>query len=202
MPVIYETRWFRRCWSWVRREEESTGAAYWATFEPSFSQIDEAMNSILSELTSEDWEIKSVMPLTAARTFVEGLRNNAGLLNSTWGGGYGFGAAFTCGVVILCQRRLDLTEEELNRYRAVQAEQAAEAHAAGLKAERQARMERGELGPTGAERIRQMPIEEIGGLWSRRQRYGFAGTVYDTQAEAIAAREEMARKAEQDEQGG
>jgi hypothetical protein len=191
MPHIFETRWFRRHWGLVVTEQSSKGHAHWATYEPNWKKIDEVMNALLAEIGRDEWEIKSVIPLTSSRTYVEGLINNHGMFQNTWGAGYGYGAPYAEGVVLICQRRVELTEAEYAEWRAAKEAKARQA------AEEKAAAQRAEERKAAAKAIRDTPIENVSGGLFARARYRFDGVEYDDNAAAMAAREEKARQAEE-----
>jgi len=195
MPCVFETRWFRRHWGYVLTNQSEGGNASWATYEPNWKKIDEVMNGLMADLGEDGWEIKSVVPLVSSRSYTQALTNSTGTFQSAWGAGYGYAAPYVEGVVVLCQRRTEMTDMKHAEWKAAKAAEArrvAEQDAAekAASAALEARKE-------AAKAIRDRAIENVStGLFSR-PRFRFDGVEYDDNAAAVQAREEMARRVEE-----
>jgi hypothetical protein len=157
--------------------------------EPDVEALHASLRDLMDELADDNWEIKSVVPLTAcffqteilvnAETGLRGrMREQMGFNTEAVGGGLAFAAPFTVGVLVLAQRPRDATDAELAASRQARADRAAEAERAASRA-------------AEAERIRKEDIDEVSaGLFSAKFR--FRGVTYKTIEEARAAREKLA----------
>lgn len=187
MPVVYETKYIRRDFGW---DGEST-SKFGGRVVPAYKSIDKLMNALVDELNGERWEIKSIIPLTASSYYCEGNSGGYGTLPLT--GGAGYGAAVTCGVMILCQRATEMSAEEFATREATLKAAAEEKRAA--EAVRQAAAAKVKAGKDAIAAIRAEDIEVVHkGLFKAKFAYG--GVEYASIDEAKAAREAKAIAAE------
>lgn len=118
MPQIIETMSRRVHWGWVATNTGSKGHSDWGNIEADWNSIDSKMSDLAATLNDEGWEIRSVVPLTGSRYYTTALTNQEGM-SSTWGAGYGYGAGYTEGVIVLCQRWVEISQEEADRRQAI-----------------------------------------------------------------------------------
>ena len=182
MPTVYETKWFRRHWGWRRTNRKDTKSGEYGFMEPDREKIDKVMSDLTDTLNNEGWEIKSAIPLTSSEYSTTALSNVAGF-QSTWGAGYGYGAGYTDGVILICQRATEISEEESATRRA--------ASIAKLEAEaRQAAAKK-----AGAA-VREEEIQIVSKGMFKADAYRYEGVEYASRANAEAKREAKAVAAE------
>ena len=183
MPVVYETRWFRRHWGWKRTNTKSTKTTEYGVMEANWEAIDTQMRELSDELNMDGWEIKSVIPLISSEYQTHALLNSTGAFQGAWGGGHGYGAAYSDGIVLLCQRAIEMSAEQ---YAARQGEiadrKALKLRQAALKQE--------------ATAIRAEVIEPVSKGVFKGSTYRYGGVEYATESEAAAVREARARDRE------
>jgi len=82
---------------------------------PNIRSVEREIEQLCEDLSNEGWEIKSVVPLVSAGVYGTGLTNSTQEVFSahSWGGGYGYGASFTTGVVIIIQKWIEVNVHEL-----------------------------------------------------------------------------------------
>jgi len=159
MPRIYETKWFRRHFGRERTDNKLI------TFGANQTDIDTAMREVLAELENE-WEIKSIVPIIASIQYSP----------ATHGGvhpGY-ITLPYTDGILIVCQRSFEISEEEL----------AVRKQAAIEKKDRENRMKRAAAILTESIEVRKALLG--------RTKYVWRGIEFDTEAEALRRRDEEA----------
>lgn len=80
-----------------------------------FSAADKSIQNLCGILTGEGWEIKSVIPLISGMVFGTALVNKEiSIMNvKSYGGGYGYGASFTEGVIVLAQKWVEENNDQL-----------------------------------------------------------------------------------------
>lgn len=138
------------------------------------------MTELVDTLTDDDWEIKSVIPLTSSEYFTEGLSNTSGPFSGSWGGGYGYGAPYTDGVVVICQRATEVSVEEINcRQQA-----------------REDKKSRQVAAQKAADVIRLEPISALNKGLFKADTFLYDGIEYLTHDEAVAKREAKASAAQ------
>ena len=180
-----ETRYVRREWGYTQLTYGASGASYSGEVAPNRSRLDEELGALARELSQEDWEIKSVMPITASPYFTEAFQNRVGLVTSEWAGGFAFAASIVVGIVVLCQRNISVSEEE---WKSARQSKEAEREMARLRKAREAGafLIKNVLAQTGIERV-------SAGLWGTR--FKVFDTEYDTFEKADSAREAAAAQA-------
>ena len=179
MPTVYETKWFRQHWGWKRTERNNTKSGDYGFMNPDWDSIDKVMNDLADTLNNEGWEIKSAIPLISSEYSTTGLTNSTGVFQGQWGGGYGYGAGYTDGVILICQRATEISDEESATRRA--------ARVAKLEAEaRQAAAKK-----AGAA-IREEEIQIVSKGMFKADAYRYDGVEYGSRADAEAKREAKA----------
>lgn len=179
MPQVIETMSRRVHWGWVSTNTGRSGHSDWGNIEADWNTIDGKMNELANALTEEGWEIRSVVPLVGSRFYTEGLTNRDGV-STSWGAGYGYGAAYTEGVVVMCQRWVEISQEEHDRRQQRRAESARARAAAQAAKERQ----------DAHDQVMAKSIDRKG-LFDAN--YVFDGQTYGSKAEAEAARARLAK---------
>ena len=53
MPTVYETKWFRRHWSWKRTGVKNTKSGEYGFMEPDWEKIDKVMTDLTDSLNNE-----------------------------------------------------------------------------------------------------------------------------------------------------
>ena len=183
VPTVYETKWFRQHWSFKRTGVQSKPTFDRGFLEPDWDKIDKVMNDLTDTLNNEGWEIKSAIPLISSEYSTTGLTNSTGVFQGQWGGGYGYGAGYTDGVILICQRATEISEEESATRRA--------ARVAKLEAEaRQAAAKK-----AGAA-VREEEIQIVSKGMFKSDAYRYEGVEYASRADAEAKREAKAVAAE------
>jgi hypothetical protein len=115
MPQLLETRMFRLNWGNAHSSEQKGKTGESGIIEARQDELDASMARVLAEINDGGWEIKASLPLSASEfstQVVQPQRNAAGYVTS-------FAAPFTDGVVLLCQRHREMSEES---YAAIMAE--------------------------------------------------------------------------------
>ena len=113
MPAIFETAMFRAHWGYTRTEPQKnkkTGDI--GVVEPNVRAIEEELASIMVQIEQGNWEIKSTLPLIASEYATHSTINKQ--MDQSYAFGHAYGAAFTDGIIFLCQRKIDLSEDEFN----------------------------------------------------------------------------------------
>ena len=179
MPTVYETKWFRKHWGWKRTNTKDTKSTDYGFMVPDWERIDKVMSDLTDTLNNEGWEIKSAIPLISSEYSTTGLTNSTGVFQGQWGGGYGYGAGYTDGVILICQRATEISDEESATRRA--------ARVAKLEAEaRQAAAKK-----AGAA-IREEEIQIVSKGMFKADAYRYDGVEYGSRADAEAKREAKA----------
>jgi len=82
-----------------------------------FSAVDESIRHLCDILTNEGWEIKSIIPLISGMVFGTALLNNQISIMDvkSYGGGYGYGASFTEGVIVLAQKWVEENNDQIKK---------------------------------------------------------------------------------------
>lgn len=183
MPTVYETKWFRQHWSWKRTNAKVTKSSDYGILEPDWERIDKTMNDLAALLNNEGWEIKTAIPLISSEYSTTGLWNTTGLLQGVWGGGYGYGAGYTDGIILICQRATEISDEEnASRQKARSDRLVAEARQTAAK----------EAGAA----VRQEQLELVSKGMFKADAYRYDGVEYASRADAEAKREAKAVEAE------
>ncbi len=172
MPAIFETTMFRAHWGFTRVEPQKnkkTGDI--GVVEPNVRAIEDELTNTMAQIEQGNWEIKSTLPLIASEYTTHSTVNKQ--MDQSYAFAYGYGAPFTDGIIFLCQRKIEMSEDEF-----AAREQARLVHEAVRKAERIKAFET------------EFPISEkrklLGGTL-----YIFKGKEYTTKAAAEADREDM-----------
>ncbi len=113
MPTVFETTMFRAHWGFSRVEpNKNKKPTETGVIEPNVRVIEEELAGIMLQIQHGNWEIKSTVPLIASEYATHSLVNKQ--LDQSYAVGWGYGAAFTDGILFLCQRKIEVTEEEFN----------------------------------------------------------------------------------------
>jgi hypothetical protein len=183
VPTVYETKWFRKHWGWRRTNRNNTKSGDYGFMEPDWEKIDKTMNDLTDTLNNEGWEIKTTIPLISSEYSTTGLSNSAGAFQGSWGGGYGYGAGYTDGVILICQRATEISEEESAVRKKARADRlAAEARQAAAN----------EAGAA----VRKEQIEIVSKGMFKADAYRYEGVEYASRVDAEAKREAKAVAAE------
>jgi hypothetical protein len=111
MPAIFETTMFRAHWGFTRIEPQKnkkTGDI--GIVEPNVRAIEDELASVMAQIEQGNWEIKSTLPLIASEYATHSTINKK--MDQSYAFGYGYGAAFTDGIIFLCQRKIEVSEDE------------------------------------------------------------------------------------------
>ena len=117
MPAIYETMTFRAHWGFTRSEQQKSGKhTEVGIVEPNWKSAEDEIAGVMAEIEEGNWEIKSTVPLIASEyaTHVTAHRQ----VDQSYGAGWGYGAAFTDGIIFLCQRRVEMNDDAFGEYEA------------------------------------------------------------------------------------
>lgn len=183
MLTVYETKWFRQHWGWKRTGVKNKKSGEYGFMEPDWEKIDKVMTDLTDTLNNEGWEIKTAIPLISSEYDTTALTNSTGNFGSVWGAGYGYGAGYTDGVILICQRAAEISEEESAVRRKARTDRLeAEARQAAAK-------------KAGAA-VRQETIQIVSRGIFKADGYQFDGVDYTSRAEAEAKREAKAVAAE------
>jgi len=179
MPRILETisRQLRWEWQHTNSGENKNQTAWWGNYEPRWEVMDAKIANLVCELEDDQWEVKSVTPLTSSRYMGVGLDNRGGG-TTVWGGGYGYATPVTVGVIVLAQRWVEVSEDELAQRSRERAQRQASQAAAARRAEH--------------DRIMALPIK-ASGIFSKE--WVFNGEKYPSEGAAVVARKTLAEKA-------
>lgn len=186
MPTRVETTWWRFEWGWAIENHSQARGAESGIYRSPRGSLDEKMNELAAVLREGGWEIKSTFPLVASPFSTSALENSTGVLQSAWAGGMAYAAPVVEGIVVLCQRSIEISEEEEQAER----ERIAEAR------RREAEMRRREAAtPAIRAAILAIPVEPApgAGLLSG-SKFLFQGTAYNSKGDAIAARGQTAER--------
>ncbi len=113
MPAIFETAMFRAHWGFTRVEPQKnkkTGDV--GVVEPNVRAIEDELASIMAQIEQGNWEIKSTLPLIASEYATHSTISKQ--VDQSYAFGYAYGAPFTDGMIFLCQRKIDMSEDEFN----------------------------------------------------------------------------------------
>ncbi len=115
MPAIFETATFRAHWGFTRSEQQKAGKhTETGIIEPNWKMAEEELASIMAEIEQGNWEIKSTVPLIASEYATHTTIHRQ--VDQSYGAGWGYGAAFTDGIIFLCQRRIEMSDEAYTEY--------------------------------------------------------------------------------------
>ncbi|GLR67843.1 hypothetical protein GCM10010909_25240 [Acidocella aquatica] len=181
MPTVYETKAIRKTFVWARSNVQtnllkSFERGYLA---PSPESVDRAITEITAELSLSGWEVRGILRLEGSEYYW----NHEGRSQTHDGVVKSYSAAYTAGVVVMCQRAIEITEEELEgRKKAPEYHQAAAAAA-------------NTSGAAAAAEVRLELIEPFKkGVFSKV--WMFDGQEYPDEDAARTAREKKAKAAE------
>jgi hypothetical protein len=111
MPAIFETTMFRAHWGYSRIEQQKNKKpSDIGVIEPNVRAIEDELVSVMAQIEQGNWEIKSTLPLIASEYVTHSTINKQ--MDQSYAFGYGYGAAFTDGIIFLCQRKIELSEDE------------------------------------------------------------------------------------------
>ncbi len=111
MPVIFETAMFRAHWGFTRIEphkNKKTGDI--GIIEPNVRAIEDELANTMVQIEQGNWEIKSTLPLIASEYATHSTINKQ--MDQSYAFAYGYGAPFTDGIIFLCQRKTQVSEDE------------------------------------------------------------------------------------------
>lgn len=114
MPLVYETRTFRRNFGCNKVAlKGSIMEPKWerVSIGPHPETIDVAMAELTAEINNLGWEIKSIVPLTVTEYQYEYFGSPIRI------GGLAYAAPYTGGIIAICQRAVEMSEEEYATYR-------------------------------------------------------------------------------------
>ncbi|WP_262267084.1 hypothetical protein [Microvirga yunnanensis] len=194
MPRILEKKSITLHWGGSLGNSTSRGTASFGTITPDYDVLPAQVESAIEELNDDDWDIKSITPLTETAYSSTILQNNAdplgmGMLKAN-AGSETITGTYTAGVIIVAQRWREITEAEAaERQREKAARRSAEDAILAAEAEEARR----NAGPIAYDRIMSLPIERRGGIMSNT--WLFNGQEYHTKGMAEDARRNMAHSA-------
>ena len=117
MPAVYETMTFRAHWGFTRSEQQKSGKhTEVGIVEPNWTSAEDELQGIMAEIEEGNWEIKSTVPLIASEYATHTTVHRQ--VDQSYGAGWGYGAAFTDGIIFLCQRRVEMSDEAFGDYEA------------------------------------------------------------------------------------
>lgn len=178
MPKILETRYWRFYCGFTQTGYGSKGDSEWGHLRPDTESLDAKLDTLIKEASENGWEIKSVTPLTASYHYTAS-QFLVSMDRSNYGGyGVGYGAPYTEGLIVIGQRWVDVSDEEIAERDRIAESKAAEAAALALSRRQQARA--AELAALEAE-----PVKKAGLL---RDKWRFQGNDYPTEALALGAK--------------
>ena len=102
---------FRAHWGFTRIEPQKnkkTGDI--GVVEPNVRAIEDELASVMAQIEQGNWEIKSTLPLIASEYVTHSTVNKQ--MDQSYAFAYGYGAPFTDGIIFLCQRKIELSEDE------------------------------------------------------------------------------------------
>ena len=115
MPQIFETMTFRAHWGFTRSEQQKAGKhTEVGIVEPNWKSAEEELAGVMAEIEEGNWEIKSTVPLIASEYATHTTVHRQ--VDQSYGAGWGYGAAFTDGIIFLCQRRVEMDDEAFATY--------------------------------------------------------------------------------------
>ena len=115
MPSVFETMTFRAHWGFNRSEVQKAGKhTEIAIIEPNWKSAEEELAGVMAEIEEGNWEIKSTIPLVASEYATHTTVHRQ--VDQSYGAGWGYGAAFTDGLILLCQRRVEMSDEAFADY--------------------------------------------------------------------------------------
>ena len=115
MPAVYETMTFRAHWGFTRSEQQKAGKhTETGVIEPNWKSAEDELAGVMAEIEEGNWEIKSTVPLIASEYATHTTIHRQ--VEQSYGAGWGYGAAFTDGIIFLCQRRVEMTDEAFSTY--------------------------------------------------------------------------------------
>jgi hypothetical protein len=113
MPAIFETTMFRAHWGYSRIEPQKNKKIIdIGVIEPNVRAIEDELASVMAQIEQGNWEIKSTLPLIASEYATHSTINKQ--MDQSYAYGYGYGAAFTDGIIFLCQRKIELSDDEFS----------------------------------------------------------------------------------------
>ncbi len=111
MPAIFETATFRAHWGFTRTDQpKSSKLTDSGVIEPNWKRAEDELAGTMAEIEQGNWEIKSAIPLMASEYATHTNINRE--MDRSYGVGWGYGAAFTDGIIFLCQRKVMLSDED------------------------------------------------------------------------------------------
>ena len=117
MPSVFETMTFRAHWGYTRSEQQKAGKhTETGVIEPNWKSAEDELAGVMAEIEAGNWEIKSTVPLIASEYATHLTVHRQ--VEQSYGAGWGYGAAFTDGIIFLCQRRVEMSDEAFGDYEA------------------------------------------------------------------------------------
>ncbi len=111
MPAIFETAMFRAHWGFTRIEppkNKKNGDS--GVIEPNWQAAEDEISAIMTQIEQGNWEIKSTLPLIASEYATHTTINKQ--VEQSYALGWAYGAPFTDGIIFMCQRKVELSDED------------------------------------------------------------------------------------------
>jgi hypothetical protein len=192
MPKILEKKTLTLHWGGTLGNTKTRGTASFGTITADYDVLHADVHSAIEELNDDDWDVKSVTPITEtyfASTVLQNSTDMLGMIKAN-AGSETITGTYTAGVIILAQRWREISDAEAaERQRKKDARRSEEDAILAAEAEK-ARLN---AGPIAFDRVMSMPIDRKGGIMSNT--WIFNGQEYHTKGMAERARLEMAENA-------